>query len=124
MPFQVGIDLVCVEDVQEAVRIHGIRYLERIYTEEERRDCADQPSRLAARFAAKEATMKALRRDDEPLEWRAIGVHLDEAGRPSLRLAGAADKLARRNRVGGLSVSLAHERNLAAAVVLAEVGTS
>jgi holo-[acyl-carrier protein] synthase len=123
MPFHVGIDLVCRDDVQEAVRRHGDRYLDRVYTEQERRDAGTDPLRLAARFAAKEATMKALRRADEPLPWRDIAVHRDADGRPTLRLTGAADALARRSGVRSVSVSLTHERDLAAAVVVAEWGT-
>jgi holo-[acyl-carrier protein] synthase len=123
MPFQVGIDLVCAAEVEEAVRIHGRGYLERIYSEEERADSGTDPVRLAACFAAKEATMKALRSGDEALGWRTIGVYRDGAGRPSLRLTGAAQELAERIDVQGLSVSLTHQGDLAAAVVLAEVGT-
>jgi holo-[acyl-carrier protein] synthase len=123
MPFHVGIDLISAEEVEEAVRLHGERYLERVYTAEERADAGADPLRLAARFAAKEATMKALRRGDEPLGWVEIEVLRDPAGRPSLRLTGAAEELARKAGVTQLSVSLTHERHLAAAVVLAEVST-
>ena len=119
---QVGIDLVRSEEVREAVTVHGQRYLERVYTDEERRDCGSDAQRLAARFAAKEATMKALGRDDEPLPWRSIGVRRDASGCPSLELSGAAAEFARRRNVRNLSVSLTHEGPLAAAVVLAEVG--
>jgi holo-[acyl-carrier protein] synthase len=124
MPFHVGIDLVCRDDVQEAVRRHGDRYLDRIYTEPQRLDAGADPLRLAARFAAKEATMKALRGADEPLPWRDIAVHSDADSRPTLHLTGAADDLARRSGVQSLSVSLTHERDLAAAVVVAEWGTA
>jgi holo-[acyl-carrier protein] synthase len=120
MPFHVGIDLVCRDDVQEAVSRHGERYLDRVYTEQERRDADADPLRLAARFAAKEATMKALRGTDEALPWRDIAVHRDADGRPTLQLSGAAAALAQRSGIQSLSVSLTHERDLAAAVVVAE----
>jgi holo-[acyl-carrier protein] synthase len=123
MPFTVGIDLVCTEEVQEALRRHGDRYLRRVYTDEERAESGLDPLRLAARFAAKEATIKALRGGDEPLDWRAISVHEDEWGRASIRLTGAAHRLARRAHVKALRVSLTHRRRLAGAVVLAEMGT-
>src|SRR5438105_14428575 len=121
MPFAVGIDLVSREQVQDAVRLHGDRYLERVYTDQERACAGTDPLRLAARFAAKEATIKALRRGDEPLPWRDIAVHTDPAGRPSLRLTGAAARVARAAGVKGLSVSLSHEGDLAAAIVVAEL---
>lgn|ERR1022692_1319231 len=123
MSIQIGIDLVSAQDVKESVQEHGDRYLARIYTEDERRECRADPTRLAARFAAKEATMKALGRDNEALDWRSIGVHLDACGRPSLQLTGAAAELAQRRGVTELSVSLTEDGSLAAAVVLAKVGS-
>ncbi|MFZ1997725.1 MAG: holo-ACP synthase [Solirubrobacteraceae bacterium] len=120
MPIAVGIDLVEVEEVEEALRRHGERYLRRIYTDHEQRDCEGDPRRLAARFAAKEATMKALRRSGEPLPWRAIGVRMGPAGQPELELTGAAAQLADDRGVNGLSVSLNRGRGDAAALVLAE----
>lgn len=120
MPIAVGIDLVEVEEIEATLHSHGERYLRRIYTDRERRDCAGDTRRLAARFAAKEATMKALRRSHEPLPWRSIGVRLGAAGEPSLELSGAAATLADDRAVSSLSVSLTHERGVAAAVVVAE----
>jgi holo-[acyl-carrier protein] synthase len=117
---RVGIDLVSPEEVRASVSAHGERYLERIYTVEELRDCAAEPLRLAARFAAKEATMKALGRTDEPLPWHSIGVRSDADGRPSLELTGPAAALAAERGVVDLAVSLTHERQLAGAIVLAE----
>ena len=65
MRLRVGIDLVLVDSIREALDLHGDRYLERVYTAQEIADCRDgddvAPERLAARFAAKEAGMKALR---------------------------------------------------------------
>jgi holo-[acyl-carrier protein] synthase len=66
--------------------------------------------------------MKALRRDDEPLPWTSIGVSTDRSGRPTLELTGPAAVLARRRGVRSLSVSLTHEGQFAAAVVVAELG--
>jgi len=78
MAARVGIDLVSVDTVRESIREHGDRYLERIYTEAELRDCLGAegtvPERLAARFAAKEATIKVLRPTDEPIPWHDIEV--------------------------------------------------
>lgn len=64
--------------------------------------------------------MKALRRSHEPLPWRSIGVRLGAAGEPALELSGAAAALAEDRAVNFLSVSVTHERGVAAAVVLAE----
>jgi len=121
MRYSVGIDLVDVEQVADAVACHGQRYLDRIYTPCELSESRQQPERLAARFAAKEAAMKALRRGpDEPLPWREISVVHDDAGRPALQLTGATARLATRTGVRGLDVSLTHESGRALAIVLAE----
>jgi len=111
--FRIGLDLVSVEAVAAAIATHGDRYLRRTYTEEELRDCAGEPERLAARFAAKEAAMKALDRGDEPLPWTSIAVHRDAGGRPTLQLSGAAAELA------NFELSLTHDGGYSAAVVLA-----
>ena len=95
MTVRIGIDLVCPDEVRESLSIHGERYLERIYTREERVDAAGDPARLAAVFAAKEATMKALLAGEQPVDWRSISVRRDPAGRASVRLTGTAHALAR-----------------------------
>jgi holo-[acyl-carrier protein] synthase len=124
--FKVGIDLVSVDDVQESIRVHSGRYLRRVYTSRELRDCAaaggaPDARRLAARFAAKEAALKVLRAGDEAVPWTTIGVRSDRFGSPSIELTGAAGELARRRGLEALDVSLTHEGPFAAAVVVARV---
>jgi holo-[acyl-carrier protein] synthase len=121
MSVRVGIDLVTVEQVQEAIAEHGERYLSRVYTERERRESRYEPRRLAARFAAKEATMKALGRGNEGFGWRSIAVAAGDSGQPTIELTGAVRDLADRRGVSNLTVSLTHEAAYAAAVVVAEV---
>ena len=123
MPVRIGIDLVQIEDVRDAIAAHGDRYLERTYTSEERRACGRDPGRLAARFAAKEAALKALGGDGGgPLPWSTIGVEHDSSGEPCMRLTGAAAALAGSRGARVLAVSLTRRKSVAAAVVLAEVG--
>jgi holo-[acyl-carrier protein] synthase len=117
----VGIDLTDVEEVRESVRAHGERYLEHVYTDAERRDCGTSARRLAQRFAAKEATMKALA-CRERLPWRSIVVGHDAAGQPSVVLTGPAAALARERGVEQLAVSLSDAAGHAMAVVLATSG--
>ncbi len=119
MPYAIGFDLASVDEVRQSVRDFGDRYLERIYTAAEREDCGTDARRLAARFAAKEATMKALA-TLEGVPWRSIAVRCDAMGRPSLVLSGQAAELADRRGVTGISVSLTQGSSLAAAVVVAE----
>jgi holo-[acyl-carrier protein] synthase len=119
---RVGIDLVCSDHVRDAIREHGDRYLQRIYTAAELTDCHGDHLKLAARFAAKEAMLKVLRDGDEPIPWNTIAVRRDSAGRPSIELTGAAAELARRRGITPVDVSVSHEDRFAVAVVLAELG--
>lgn len=118
-----GVDLVLVDEVQEALDSFGERYLCRVFTPHEiacaTGDGKIRARHLAARFAAKEATMKALGPTDCLPEWRSIEVHQEEGGRCTLRLSGRAAELARRSHLSEFAVSLTHEGELAAAVVFA-----
>jgi holo-[acyl-carrier protein] synthase len=124
----VGVDLVAIADVQGALDAHGERYARRLFTDEERRYCARQrqaaAASFAARFAAKEATLKLLRpgRDDDGVPWADIEVVRCADGATDLALSGAARVLARRRGLSGFSVSLSHEAGLAIAVVTARRG--
>ena len=122
---RVGIDLVSVEKVVESIRDHGGRYLERIYTEAELRDCQGAegivPERLAARFAAKEAAIKVLRpTEEEAIPWHDIEVVRRPSGWVELELSGAAAGLAAQQGLGDFELSVTHEAGFAAAVVVAD----
>ena len=121
MAISVGIDLVEIDEVRESLRLQGERYLNRIYTEAEQRDCGRDPRRLAQRFAAKEATMKALRIAGEPVAWRSIEVAQEESGRASMKLIGETSKLAKRRGILRLDLSLTVSQSSAMAVVVAEL---
>ena len=92
--------------------------LSKVFTEEEIRYARGRASSLAAFWAAREATLKALGigfRGD--MKFSDVSVTHDEAGAPHLVLKGAAKKRAELLEVSDLAVSLSHERNMAAAVV-------
>lgn len=130
MRLRVGVDLVSVSDVRDSLRVHSDRYLARIYSPREVDDCrggspAVVPEHLAARFAAKEAAMKVLRSSaegrDEAIPWNAIEVVRDDCGAPELELSGRAAEVARAAGLASVAVSLTHEREYAAAIVVAEL---
>jgi holo-[acyl-carrier protein] synthase len=123
MSVRVGTDLVFIDTVRGSISNHGGHYLERVYSERELRDCHTSngidPERLAARFAAKEATLKVLRPRDEGVPWNSIEVCRDPFGWVELELSGPAAALAREAGVTELSLSIAHEGEFATAVVVA-----
>jgi holo-[acyl-carrier protein] synthase len=119
MTLRVGIDLVKAVSVQEALAQHGDRYLERVYTAAEQAQCKGDPLRLAARLAAKEATMKVLQpRAGDPLPWTDIEVVRVPDGAPRIALHGAAHRLAENAGITDLALSFTHEDEYAAAVVV------
>ncbi len=126
MAVRVGIDLVAVDTVRQAMHEHGDRYLQRIYTAAELRDCRDAdgiiPQRLAARFAAKEATIKVLRPAGDAIPWQDIGVARHPAGWVELELSGRAAAAAAERGLADFAVSLSHEEHYATAVVIATCG--
>lgn len=119
---RVGVDLVQVSQVAESIARFGDRYLRRVYTEGElayaSRAGGGAPRHLAARFAAKEATVKALDLAAIPIDWRHIEVHREPSGRCALVLHGAVREAADRLRSGPLALSLSHEGDYATAVVI------
>jgi len=122
---RVGIDLVSVESVRESIDKHGDRYLKRIYTEGELSDCHTPQGvvaeRLAARFAAKEATLKVLRPVDEAIPWHTIEVVRHDAGWVEVELSGRAADLAVEAGLSDFALSISHEAGYASAIVIAEL---
>ncbi len=105
--------------VREGIARFGERWLNRFFTADERAYCADQPHRLAARLAAKEAVAKALGTGIGDISWREIEILGDARGRPTLTLHGAAADLAVSLGLTAWDVSLTHTRESAAAMVVA-----
>lgn len=119
-----GIDVVETERIKVALERHGSRFEAKVLTQREIADCQERSDRVqavAGRFAAKEACLKALGTGwAQGLAFRQVEVVRDPAGRPELRLEGAALARALSLGVRGLHVSLTHERGIAAAVVVLE----
>ena len=121
---RVGADICCVDAVGESIAAFGDRYLRRVFTAGELEYCTRDPvlstQRLAARFAAKEATVKVLRPRGWWPDWRTIEVCRDADGRCDLVLTGSAATLASDEGLVSLAVSLSHDDSFALAVVIAE----
>jgi holo-[acyl-carrier protein] synthase len=120
---RVGVDLASVSAVSASLMRFGPRYTDRLFTAQELRDSEGTlsalSSSLAARFAAKEATLKALRVSDDIPGWTEIEVRRNPGGWCSLQLSGRAAVLAQQAGLDQWSVALAHEADMAAAVVVA-----
>ena len=119
-----GIDLEEVSRVREAVERHGRRFLERVYTPGEIayvEGRANRYERYAARFAAKEAAMKALGTGwGRGVVWLDLEVVNESRGRPGLQLGGRAQEVADRLGVRRIHLSLSHNRLHVVAQVILE----
>lgn len=113
-----GIDLIEIARVERAMQRHGERFFARFFTPGERAICEDQPHRLAARIAAKEAAAKALGVGIGDIHWIEVEVEGDNRQRPVLVLHGAALKFAQDLGLREWEVSLTHSGGQAAAVVV------
>jgi holo-[acyl-carrier protein] synthase len=127
MGIRVGTDLVFIDTVRDSLDAHAEHYLDRVYTRREVEDCRGargvDAERLAARFAAKEATLKVLRPREDGIPWNTIEVRRDPSGWVGLELSGPAAALAAHEGVTDLSLSIAHEGDFATAVVIANCST-
>src|SRR6266540_1279076 len=113
-----GIDVVEIDRVEKALKHHPERFLQRLYTPLEIAYCHGRVRELAARFAAKEATMKALGTGIRGVGWRDIEVLPNRRGKPLLLLHGRAQARAAALGLRDLDVSLTTAREFAAAVVV------
>jgi holo-[acyl-carrier protein] synthase len=120
----IGVDLVHVPRIRQAIARWQDRFLERVFTPDEiayarrRRDPAEH---LAARFAAKEATLKALGTGlSMGVRWREMEVRRSRGERPRLELSGRTAALGAARGVRVLHVTLTHDGEYAMAQVLAE----
>jgi holo-[acyl-carrier protein] synthase len=116
-----GADIVEVAQVAHSMATFGDRYLRRVFTEGELAYCTakgrDPAPHLAARFAAKEATAKALRAGDAPVDWRWIEVVRRPDGACALVLHGGMRAIAKRRGVRAFRLSMSHDGAYAVAVV-------
>lgn len=115
-----GIDLIENQRVEAGIERFGERFLNRIFTAGERQDCGDQPRRLAARLAAKEAASKALGTGIGEISWQDIEIRYhNDRNRPTLILHGAAAAQAQQMGLTQWDVSLTHTADYSSAVVVA-----
>jgi holo-[acyl-carrier protein] synthase len=118
--FAVGIDVIEIDRVAEAIARHGDRFLRRVYTEDEIAHCRGRIGELAARFAAKEAVMKALGTGIRGVGWREIETLPNRRGKPLVFLYGRAAERAQSIELRGLEISLTHSKAFAVASVVGE----
>ena len=117
----IGVDLAEIDRISEMVERYGERFVRRVFTATEIAYCqrkAVPSASYAARFAAKEAVLKATGVGlNLGMHWREVEVVNDAHGRPSVRLYGEA---ARRLAGKSLHLSLSHSHKMAVAMVVVD----
>ena len=114
----VGVDMIEIGRVARVLQRHPRRFLERVFTPEEVAFCRGRVPELAARFAAKEAMMKALGTGARSVAWRDIEVLPDRRGKPLVYLYGGAAERAEAIGLDAMDISMSHLADFAIAVVV------
>ncbi len=118
-----GVDFVEIARLAEMIQQHEDRFLERCFTPEERAYAENRKRRdehLAARFAAKEAVLKALGTGwRSGIAWTDVEVVLEPSGAPRIVLSGVAAETASKMGIAEMLVSLSHAGGFAMASVIA-----
>ncbi|MBN1369896.1 MAG: holo-ACP synthase [Dehalococcoidaceae bacterium] len=115
-----GIDIVEIERMKRAIDTWHDSFLNRVFTFSELEICGGNPARLAGRFAAKEAVLKALNPDVITCNWRDIEILASASGRPLLKLHGKAVYEYNRKNIMNLDVSISHCHQYAVAIAVAQ----
>jgi holo-[acyl-carrier protein] synthase len=122
MIYGIGIDIVRVQRIQDAVEKWGEKFLLRIYTGDEIAYCYKRKNpynSLAARFAAKEAFIKSVSTGTQ-FSLSDIEVSNRDTGQPVLRLKGTLDDFVKTKLINKIYLSLSHEQEYAVACVVLE----
>ncbi len=115
-----GIDIIEISRIAKAVDSWGERFLNRIYTYSEIEYCKGRAPELAARFAGKEAVMKALGTGHVGVSAQDIEILADAKGTPTVNLSGSAQNKASEIGLEGLSITLSHSHDYAIASVVGD----
>jgi len=117
-----GIDIVEVSRIRRAVERHGDRFLNRVFTDSERKYCIGRRHaevHLAARFAAKEAALKALGTGlSQGISWRDVEVGRHRSGKPELQFHNVAADVLDTLEAADIHISLSHTNIYAVALVV------
>ena len=116
----VGIDIIEIKRIQNVKSRYPNRFLKKIFTENEIIYCRNRSPQLAARFAAKEAMMKALGTGIRGVGWKDVEVIRYRGQAPQIKLSGRGKKVGERIGLKNTSLSISHSREYAVACVTIE----
>jgi len=117
----IGIDIIEIARLKAAIARQGEDFLKRIYTDSELKSYRWKLPSLAARFAAKEAVIKALGKPTAGAKLKDIEILADDKGKPLVNLYGEAQNQAKALGLDKFAVSLSHSKEYAIAVASGDI---
>lgn len=120
MSNRIGIDIIEISRIEEAIARWGDIFLQRVYTDSELASYHQKPASLAARFAGKEAVIKALGTKISGIKLKEIEILSQPGGEPLVRLHGRTQSQAKHLGLDKLAISLSHCKEYAVALVTGE----
>jgi holo-[acyl-carrier protein] synthase len=121
MQHHIGVDIIEIERIRQAIERWGERFLNKVYTKEELNIYGHRAHSLAASFASKEAVMKVLGTGNRGVAWREIETLYHPSGKPLIKLNGRAKQQAEKMGIKEIDVSLSHSRDNAVATAIGAV---
>ena len=127
MKIKSGIDIIEVDRIKKAIEDTGENFIQRVYTEQEIKYCESKNKNkyqhYAARFAAKEATFKAistLLKDKYSISWKNVETINDDNGKPEIKFISLTKELEEElDKIVSIDVSISHLKEYAVASVSA-----
>ena len=113
---ELGIDIIKVDRIAQAIKRFGDRFPKRVLTEHEQRYVRNRPQNFAGRWAAKEAVSKVLGLGVRGVGWTEIEIERLPTGAPAVKLHGRAARRAEQMGMGRIAVSISHEGDYAVAI--------
>ena len=115
-----GIDIIEIHRIKDVYLKYPERFMKKVFTNQEISYCRGRYPQIAARFASKEAVMKALGTGIRGVPWKSIEVFRARGKAPEIILHGNAKKKAQELGINRIAISISHSRNYAVASVVAE----
>ena len=114
----IGIDAIEIDRIKKVYKKFGDKFLSRVYTQKEIAFCRGRILELSARFAGKEAAMKALGTGIIGISWKEIEILSNRRGKPVIYFHGKAKKRATDMKLRATDISITHLNSIAIVIVV------
>ncbi|MDD5455274.1 MAG: holo-ACP synthase [Candidatus Ratteibacteria bacterium] len=120
----IGTDIISVERIKKIIETRGERFLNLIFTDNEKKYCQSKESpwiNYAGRFAAKESVFKVLKTGwGLGVRWKDVEIVKNKNGEPSISLKGKTKQIAKNKGIKNIALSISHDQKYAMATAIGE----